>query len=158
MHRTITVAGIILMLGLAGCSNSSPNKTTTTEPPKQQAAPTPTPAAVPTTKAATNSAQGCLRVPPSFFAGIGVRGQVVRSGAVKSAVTDALGRDVYEVAAKFSDGTVAVWSEGRQLVGGGPTFPMNAAARKHSDQGVDAPASALPDDPGGVAAAAACVG
>jgi hypothetical protein len=34
---------------------------------------------------------------------------------------------------------------------------MNDAAKAHSDQGVDAPSSALPDDPGGVSSAEACV-
>jgi hypothetical protein len=75
---------------------------------------------------------------------------------VKSALQDFRGRDIYEVAARFGDG-VAVWSTGQALVGGGPTFPQNAVARRHSAQGVDAPASAIPDDPAGVAEVTDCV-
>ena len=99
----------------------------------------------------------CQDVPASFFSDIGVRGKVVKSGAVKSSAKTANGRDVYEVAARFSDGKVAVWSTGGSIVGGGPTYPMNGVARSHSDQGVDAPSSALPDDSDGVANAQQCV-
>ena len=99
----------------------------------------------------------CLKVPAAFFQNIDTRGTVARSGAVKSDQQTANGHDLYEVAARFTDGQVAVWSTGISVVDGGPTFPMNAAARAHADQGVDAPASALPDDPAGVAAAQACV-
>jgi hypothetical protein len=103
------------------------------------------------------TSSGCQEVPASFFNDIDAHGQVVKSGAVKSDAQTANGRDVYEVAAKFSDGSVAVWSTGGSIVGGGPTFPMNDAARQHSDQGVDAPSTALPDDADGVANATACV-
>jgi hypothetical protein len=98
----------------------------------------------------------CQEVPASFFSDIQVRGDVLQSGAVKSGTQTANGRDVYMVAARFSDG-VAVWSTGGSIVGGGPTYPMNEAARTHSDQGVDAPTAALPDDPDGVSNAQQCV-
>jgi len=118
---------------------------------------TPDTTEAPATTEAANT-QECLSVPASFFRDIDVHGRIVKSGAIKSEVKSSpLNRDIYEVAAKFGADDVAVWSTERQIVGGGPTFPMNGAARKHSDQGVDAPASAIPDDPGGVAAAERCV-
>jgi hypothetical protein len=133
------IAAALLGLSLAACGTSSTDGSSTTE----------------VTEANT---QECLSVPASFFRDIEAQGHVVKSGAVKSGVKSfALNRDIYEVAAKFSTGDVAVWSTERQIAGGGPTFPMNTAARKHSDQGVDAPASAIPDDPDGVAAAESCV-
>jgi hypothetical protein len=98
----------------------------------------------------------CQEVPAAFFSDIDARGDVIQSGAVKSGTQTANGRDVYMVAARFSDG-VAVWSTGGSIVGGGPTFPMNEVARTHSDQGVDAPTSAIPDDPDGVSNAQQCV-
>jgi hypothetical protein len=98
----------------------------------------------------------CQDVSPEFFSDIGVQGDVVKSGAVKSTAQTANGRDVFMVAARFNDG-VAVWSTGGSIVGGGPTFPMNEAARTHSDQGVDTPTTAIPDDPDGVSNAQQCV-
>jgi hypothetical protein len=104
----------------------------------------------------SGSDSSCQDVPPAFFSDIGVHGDVMKSGAVKSTAETANGRDVYMVAARFNDG-VAVWSTGGSIVGGGPTFPMNEAARLHSDQGVDAPTAAIPDDPDGVSNAQQCV-
>ena len=98
----------------------------------------------------------CQEVPAAFFTDIGVRGHVLQSGAVKSGTQTTNGQAVYMVAARFSDG-VAVWSTAGSIVGGGPTFPMNEAARSHSDQGVDAPTTAIPDDPDGVSNAQQCV-
>jgi hypothetical protein len=106
---------------------------------------------------ACSGTSGCQDVPASFFRDIDAHGQVVKSGAVKSIAQTSNGRAVYEVAARFSDGSVAVWSTGGSIIGGGPTFPMNDAARQHSDQGVDAPSTALPDDADGVANAQVCV-
>jgi hypothetical protein len=104
------------------------------------------------------SASGkCQSVPASFFTDIGTRGQITKSGAVKSHHQTANGHALYEVAAKFTTGEIAVWSTGIALTHGGPTYPMNQAARSHSDQGVDAPISALPNDPHGVDAAVTCV-
>ena len=143
MRRALVIA----LLALTACSSS----------PQQQGQETAPATAARSTRKSSRPAS-CLNVPASFFADIGVRGKVVKSGAIKSAVRSvALDRDVFEVAARFSDGSVAVWSTEQQLVGGGPTFPQNAAARKHSDQGVDAPRSALPHDPAGVSSAQACV-
>ena len=104
----------------------------------------------------SGSDASCEDVPAAFFSDIGVHGDVMKSGAVKSTAQTANGRDVYMIAARFSDG-VAVWSTGGSIVGGGPTYPMNEVARSHSDQGVDAPSSALPDDSDGVANAQQCV-
>ena len=150
---TLVAAGTLL---LAGCGGSADRNTSGQASPATTAAPATTSATTKPTKTAATRPAGCLDVPASFFSDIAVRGKVLKSGAVKSALQTANGRDLFEVAARFSDG-VAVWSTGGSIGGGGPTFPMNDAAKAHSDQGVDAPSSALPDDPGGVSSAEACV-
>ncbi len=139
MKRTRIILSVIAAMALAGCGGSTGSGTNNA----------PNAPATPSTS--------CLDVPAQFFQDIDAHGQVVKSGAVKSTEQTANGHDIYEVAAKFDDGTVAVWSTGMSIVGGGPTFPMNDAAREHSDQGVDAPASALPNDPDGMQRAMDCV-
>ena len=148
------IAGTLLALSLAGCSAGGGSATSDTKARKDSSAPATN--APPTAAPAT---QGCLPVPASFFQNIEAHGKVIKSAAIKAGVTSQpMNRGIWEIAAKFDDGGVAVWqvvadSEGNY----GLTFPMNATARKHSDQGVDAPSSVITRDPGGVSSAESCV-
>lgn len=158
------LAVAVVVLGGCGSSNSSPPKSSqgsaSTVSSQNTATHTTSASSPATSSGATPSKAGsCLTVPASLFADIQVRGQVMRSAAIKSALKDFRGRHLYEVAARFDDGAIAVWSTAEAISGGGPTFPMNTAARQHSDQGVDVPsdAPALPVDPAGVRSAEACV-
>jgi len=136
----------VMLALIAGCSSSGNGTAGSTTPAT----------AAPQT---TAQAQGCLTIPASFFSDIEAHGHVVKSGAVKSSQQAFNGHDLYEVGAKFDNGDVAVWSVASDP---GETFhgftvPMNDAARAHSDQGVDAPASVIPDDADGVQRATDCV-
>jgi hypothetical protein len=62
------------------------------------------------------SSQDCQHVPASFFRDIEVHGKIVKSSAVKSDKQTPNGHDIYEVAAKFNTGEVAVWSTGISLI------------------------------------------
>ena len=130
-------------LTLAACSSSKPSASTSS----------------PTLDIGSLAQIACSPVPQSFLMSLDLHDTVAKSSAVDSGRLNTAGRDVYEVAVRFTDGAVAVWSTAGSIAGGGPVIPMNAAARRHSDMGVDIPATApiVPDDPSDVQLATNCV-